>query len=315
MNQKSNILITSISDKIPLLHTVRSSVRLNYPNVKVFVADSDERCLASYLDTNFLKIPKLEKLSEKFIIELCSKHDVKLIIPTRDGELLFWSSIKEKLKLEGIFVLTSPLKTTRICLDKLSFSNIGPLKNCNVIPSYKEIELVEHEKFVVKERFGSGSKKLGINVDKREAIHRAKYMNEPIFQPFINGKEISVDIYCNSKGEFIGCVSRERVLVKNGESKITKVINDKKIDLIAKSLADTLHFNGPFLIQLIKNSKGYYLIECNTRFGGASTLSIKSGLDVFKWSIMEIFEPNIEINYQKTIKPIVMVRIKTDLFL
>jgi carbamoyl-phosphate synthase large subunit len=37
----------------------------------------------------------------------------------------------------------------------------------------------------------------------------------------------------------------------------------------------------------ILGDEGLQIIECNTRFGGASTASIAAGLDSFYWSLLE----------------------------
>ena len=37
----------------------------------------------------------------------------------------------------------------------------------------------------------------------------------------------------------------------------------------------------------------FFLIECNPRFGGASTLSIKAGLESFKWAYLEALNLDI----------------------
>jgi carbamoyl-phosphate synthase large subunit len=45
---------------------------------------------------------------------------------------------------------------------------------------------------------------------------------------------------------------------------------------------------GHAVFQLIQSSTGgLHVIECNARFGGASTLSIAAGLDSFYWFLLE----------------------------
>ncbi|MNC49272.1 carbamoyl phosphate synthase-like protein [compost metagenome] len=38
---------------------------------------------------------------------------------------------------------------------------------------------------------------------------------------------------------------------------------------------------------IIDHAGEYHFIECNTRFGGASRLSVEAGLDSFYWFLLE----------------------------
>ncbi|MNL47781.1 carbamoyl phosphate synthase-like protein [compost metagenome] len=52
--------------------------------------------------------------------------------------------------------------------------------------------------------------------------------------------------------------------------------------------AEKLGLYGHVLFQVIIDNEGKYnFIECNSRFGGASRLSIECGLDSFYWFLLE----------------------------
>ena len=54
------------------------------------------------------------------------------------------------------------------------------------------------------------------------------------------------------------------------------------------SFAESLRLYGHILFQVIKNGNGdFYFVECNARFGGASSLSVAAGLDSFYWFLLE----------------------------
>ena len=68
-----------------------------------------------------------------------------------------------------------------------------------------------------------------------------------------------------------------------------------------------------FVLQFIIDNKGkIHVLECNARYGGASSLSIKSGLKSFQWFL----EHN---NFNKKLfipkKQITQVRYEDNLFL
>lgn len=315
MSVNFNILITSISDKIPLLDIIMETIKNNQYNINVFIADSNQNCVASYYHKDFWKMPRDESLDKLSIIDFCKKNNIKLIIPTRDGELFFWSKLKDELNNLGITVLISSINSVKICYDKLLFSTIEISNNAVVIPTFRELDRVTSDRVVVKERFGSGSSYIGLNLNKQDAIELAKTMKNPVFQPYKDGKEYSVDIYCDLKGGYIGSISRERVLVKNGESKVTTTFYDEQIDHICKNFTLKNKFCGPLVLQYIKNNNNYYIIECNTRFGGASTLSIKAGLDVFNWVIQELEGARDKIIFNKKSKQMTQIRVSKDFYL
>ena len=63
----------------------------------------------------------------------------------------------------------------------------------------------------------------------------------------------------------------------------------------------------------IKKEDNYYLVECNTRFGGASTLAYKMGLKSFYWFLCE--ENGIKFKYNKAKKNLRQIRVKQDIYL
>ena len=60
--------------------------------------------------------------------------------------------------------------------------------------------------------------------------------------------------------------------------------NLKKFNLILLNL----NLSGHVILQaIIDENEHIHLIECSTRFGGASTLAIRAGLDSFYWAYLE----------------------------
>ena len=70
---------------------------------------------------------------------------------------------------------------------------------------------------------------------------------------------------------------------------------------------------GHSITQVIKKEDNYYLVECNTRFGGASTLAYKMGLKSFYWFLCE--ENGIKFKYNKAKKNLRQIRVKQDIYL
>jgi len=314
---KSNILITSISKKIPMINNIKKSSNKFGKNINIFGADINKNCIGRYFVYDFWEMPKTDDLSIDELIKFCKSKNITMIIPTRDGELLFWAKHKNRLSEENINVMISDYKVVEACIDKLLFFQKCKELGYSAISTFSTIEKVNSDNIVVKERFGAGSRKIGIGLNKNEAIERGKKMESPIFQPFIEGKEISVDMYISKTGEVKGVVTRRRDLVINGESQITTTFRNKELEEMCNDFAKDFKLYGHIVLQIMIDNKGKFnIIECNSRFGGASTISIASGLDSFYWFILESNGVDIkEYPFYRLENEIKQVRFVEDLIL
>lgn len=297
-----NALITSISKKVPLVHAVKAAARRFSYKMKVIGGDMNESCVASYFVDGFWKMPCQSELSFELVLEFCQKNNVGAIIPTRSGELEFWAEIKDKLVEHQIYVMVSGKESLKICIDKLIFSQYLITKGFNAIPSYESIERIDSVGYyVVKERYGSGSKGIGLKLTKAEAELHAKNLKNPIFQPFIEGKEYSIDVYVSKNGMAKGVVVRTRDVVENGESQVTTTCRHEELERTCTQIAEMIGLYGHVMFQALVDKRGKtYIIECNPRFGGASTLSISVGLDSFYWFLQESIGSNNTFSFVRS---------------
>lgn len=283
-----NVLVTSISKKIPLLRAVKKASERVSTNFKLIGADNNEQVIGRYFVDHFWKMPKLTRLSIDELIDYCEKNKVKAIIPSRDGELMFFAQYKDILQKNNISVMVSNKESIQYCIDKLLFYEYGKKLNYPVIKTSRTIELLDSHLFVVKEQFGAGSTSIGLKLTKEEAKKHATSLEKPIFQPFINGQEYSVDLYIAKDGRSKGVIVRSRDVVIHGESQVTTTRRFPELEQLAQKFACDFKLYGHVVLQVIEDDRGdFHIIECNSRFGGASTLSIAAGLDSFYWFLKE----------------------------
>lgn len=283
-----NILITSISQKVPLIKCVKQAVQRCYKNGRIIGGDSSENIVGRYFVDDFWLMPPTERLNIETLLKYCRQNSIKAIIPTRDGELSFFAAHAHTLRENGIGVMISSYETVRSCLDKLLFFKVLNNLNYPAIPTVTNINELTCESYVVKERYGAGSRNIALNYAKQNALEHASSMDNPIFQPYIEGREVSVDLYVGQDGRCKGAVARNRELVVNGESQITRTIRDEKLESMCAGIAEQLGIYGHAVFQvLIDFEDNYHVIECNNRFGGASSLSLAAGLDSFYWFLLE----------------------------
>jgi len=200
--------------------------------------------------------------------------------------------LRAHLREEGIETMVSDLEAVLLCNQKLKFFEAMQVLKLPVVETVVSLKDLQSERVVVKENEGAGAKQMEMNLLPREAAAFAQQLSYPIYQPYIRGPEYTVDLYLNQKGKVHGAVVRLRELVVDGESQITRTVNIPEIEQLCREAAEALHLVGHVLFQVIQSEENgnYYLLECNPRFGGASTLSIAAGLDSFLWFFQETMQ-------------------------
>ncbi len=312
-----NILITSASKKIGLIKSVKKAAKKISNEIKIYTGDLNPNAICKYFSDDFYIMPKTIESNKKDILYWLEVNNINSIIPTRDGELLFWANWKAELLTYGINVMVPNSQTVDFCLDKLLFSSKCNQLQLPAITSSLEINEFNSVTYVVKERYGAGSISIGINLNKELALIHAKTLENPIFQPFIAGREISVDAYISKSGTIKGLITRFRNVVENGESLITETFYDENLYKNLTVILKKLNLYGHIILQIIIDlDNTIHIIECNSRFGGASTISIEAGLDSFYWFILEANGDNIDnLPFQLKKQKITQIRFPKDLII
>jgi len=313
----NNILVTSTSSKTSLVFSIKQAIAKIGINMLLYSADSSPNVIAKHFTDKYWNMPLITKISADEIISYCKQENIGFIIPTRDGELTFYSSLKEELEKEHISVMVPNSDAVNKCLDKLLFYKTCINIDLPVIDTSENIYSIDACKYVVKERYGSGSLSIGIDLAKDEAASHALTLKNPVFQPLVKGKEYSVDTYMDKNGNIKGIISRERIKVVNGESKITQKVEKQQLEDITRKLVERFDIYGHSVTQIIIDDNNVpHILECNTRFGGASALSIASGLDTFYWFLLESMGEDItKYPFLKAKESLKMIKYETDLII
>ena len=67
---------------------------------------------------------------------------------------------------------------------------------------------------------------------------------------------------------------------------------------------------------IVDSSKNIHVVECNNRFGGASSLSLEVGLDTFYWFLRESLGETLEsYTFNRSIQEKKQIRFPTDLII
>lgn len=280
------ILFTSVGRRVELMQAFKKAAKELNVDLTIVGADITESAPALYFcdETQIVcRIREPEYIPQ--LLTICEKEQIDCLIPTIDTDLLLLAENKDKFEQIGTKVLISAVDKVQLCRDKRFtadyFLSLG-LKSPMPIDDVEKYDL-GYPAFI-KPKDGSSSidaYKVNNEADLRTY---AKKIADYIIQPFISGREFTIDIFCDYEGNPVYITPRERLAVRAGEVLKTQIYQDDvMIEEMKKLIADYKPC-GQITVQLIQdeNSGDNYYIEINPRFGGGAPLSIKAGADSAK---------------------------------
>lgn len=278
-------LVTSASRKLPLLRAIAAEL-----GDDVVAGDRDPRCLAAYAWPAFWQMPDLDESSVDDVVDAVLARGFTHVIPTRDADVALLATRRAEFAARGVGLLASPPAAVALCQDKVAFADALTAASLPAIQtqSVDDLASVSHGRFVVKERYGAGSRGTALDVDVDAARAAAETLQAPVVQPFVSGTELSVDAYRARDGRVLGLIARSRDVVVNGESQVTTTVDPAPYSSVVTDALDVLGVEGHAVIQLIDNADGLRIVECNPRLGGASTLALAAGLRSLAWFAAEV---------------------------
>jgi len=265
---------------------------------KIIAIDCDPYASGFFLADKYFVIPKTsESAFENSIIKIIEDNDIGLILPTNESTLNFFSGKKSFFQEKGIHCLFNDPSVMEICEDKWKF--FETLQN-NIQPPETSLVLLSSFPQIVKPRKGSGSR--GFNVI-NESINYIHNNNQSmIYQEYLPGKEVTVDILYDMCGNYLYSVCRERMAVKAGISTKGRVFHDEIIENESKKICDLINIKGPINIQFKQNTKGKWkILEINPRFGGGTIFTHLAGINIVKF-IMYIINSSVSVFPENKIK-------------
>lgn len=314
-----NVLITSVSRKVWLVKAFRVALRRAGIKGRVVSVDADPLSAGLYASDRQYLVPRSDNRNFiSFILKVCKKEKINLIVPTRDAELLIFAKNRIKFMRYNITVAVSDKAIVELCNDKYKFYQFLK-KNDFQTPivfglKHQHLTAVTYPA-MIKPRFGSGGKYCFKVENEKQFKFFINFAPQPIIQEFIKGQEYTVDLSCSLNSNIIAAVVRKRIEVVAGESYKGITVNDEGIIDVSVNFARKIKARGHITLQFIKNCDSAYLIEVNPRFGGAAALGIKAGANTPLFLIQELNGVNLKPHLGKMREGLIMLRYTKDIFL
>lgn len=275
------ILFTGVGRRVELIQAFRQAALVLDMGLKIYGADMAGTAPAlAYCDGTRKVCGMRDPDYIRQLVSICAEDNINLVIPTIDTDLLVLSEHTVDFENVGTNVLISKPDKIAICRDK---NNTGVFfKSCGLKAPETYHDKNEYPgpfPCFIKPKDGSSSINAYKVENEEELEAYAARIEDYVIQPFIEGKEYTIDIFCDFDGNPIYITPRERVQVRAGEVLKTKIcLNEKMIDE-SRLLISKFKPCGPITVQLIHNhatGENYY-IEINPRYGGGAPLSMRAG--------------------------------------
>lgn len=301
-NKEIHILFTGVGRRVELLQAFRQAALVLNINLKMYGADIKRTAPAlAYCDYVRIVCGMKEPQYISELVNICQTDSIDLLIPTIDTDLLILSQNVDKFPV-FTKVMISRSDMIAICRDKNLTSQFFIDHGLNA-----PLPVNDYKKYnrgfpaFIKPKDGSSSINSFKVEDEEQLETFANKVDDYIVQPFVAGKEYTIDIFCDWEGNPVFITPRGRLAVRAGEVLKTQIFLDYQMIEESRIICDAFKPCGPITVQLIRDEKGIdWFIEINPRFGGGVPLSMKSGARSAESILRLLCGDNVEYSQPQT---------------
>ena len=224
--------------------------------------------------TRWFKVPRSDSPDFKgALTKIVESEGVRVVVPTNDLDLIPLSELAAPLSASGVWAIVGDPTAVRTARDKKTTSDflhkIGLPCPWTELAAHTDPALNAHD-VVAKPRDGSAS--VGVFYPENQRWIRNYRFADYVVQKYVDGMEVTTNVYLSGYGEVHSVVSHSRLEVRSGEVSKAVTINEPALVEYARVIAKNLALLGPFSFQAIVPDQGKpQIIEINARFGAADT--------------------------------------------
>ena len=289
-----NILITSAGKRVALTRYFKETLRRFFPDAKVYTTDKNPvMAPAGYVSDECIQVPVVTAAEyPALLLQLCIEHEIGMVIPTIDTELILLAEEKSLFEERGIHLIVSNLSLIQLCRDK---RNTGAFLEQHGIRVPKEIDKY-HPTFPLFAKPYDGSLSKNLHYIQHPEELTPEILEDPklLFMEYIDKnvyKEFTVDMYYGKDHRAKCIIPRERIEIRAGEINKGRTVKGYLLDYLKARLDKLEGCIGCICIQLFydERTEDVVGIEINPRFGGGYPLSYMAGGNFPEWLIREYF--------------------------
>ena len=225
------ILFTGAGRRVELFRAFRQAALVLDRNLKLYGADMAGTAPALLYCDHIRRVVAMKDPGYiDQLLDICGEDKIDLLIPTIDTDLLVLAENKQRFEAQGTRVLISRPEMIRICRDKNLTSQF--FVDCGLsapMPVNDHRAYASGYPAFIKPKDGSSSINAFRVNDEAELAEYAGRIGDYIIQPFVDGTEYTIDIFCDLDGRPVSIVPRERMAVRAGEVLKTKICMDPRM--------------------------------------------------------------------------------------
>lgn len=287
----TNVLLLSAGRRVELAQAFASEIKARGLHAKMLATDmKPELSAVCQMVDVAVKAPRVNDPSYiDFLLSTCKAHQVGMVIPTIDTELLLLAQYRDVFAEEGVHLIISDEALVRDCRDKRLTASLF----CNLgidTPRIFERSALQFPCFA---KPYDGSCSVGASV-----VHDVNMLSDAMladekmmFMELIDGShtEFTVDAYYDQTGQLVCFVPRQRIEVRGGEISKGVARRNQVYDYLLPKLTRLEGAKGCITLQLFSNFQTgrFAALEINPRFGGGYPLSYSAGANYPGWLIDE----------------------------
>ena len=304
--KKVNILLSAVGRRDYLIDYFKD---LSDYVVRIIAVNSIEDTTAMWkADASYISPEIRSKDYIPFLLQVCEKESVDIIISLFDLDTLFLSYNKNKFDEIGVKLIMPEFNIVETCLDKLKMSSYLSDNEFDTPITFTGLDEVERAlenrtidfPLIIKPRWGQGSIATEIVYDNIELYHAHKllsrkikstsishietlnFKNTLLIQEFIKGQEYGVDCINDLKGSSKAVIIKKKITMRAGETDAAVTVLDDAINEVISRLGNMIKHISIVDIDVIKSDGRVYIIDINPRFGGGYPFSQAAGVNLPK---------------------------------
>ena len=249
-------------------------IKQNFKNIIIDGTDIKLRKNNNSLYNKIFKVPSPKKKSYLNSIKKLSE-DYRVLIPTTEDEIIFFSKYKYFLKKK---VLINSKRIICIFSSKLNTFKYLKKKKFNVPKFCVKLNTIKkfEKPFFLKKDFGHGNKNYKIILSSKDFFFVKRLKTNWIAQEYLNKDYKEYTCGLIRLKNFCDVVILERKL-KGGFTSYAKRVENKKIKKSLIRLAKTINLQGCINVQLKYKKNRYAIFEINPRI--SSTVLMRDMLN------------------------------------
>lgn len=313
-----NILLTSVGRRGYLVEYFKQ-----IDGCRVYVANSHKTHVFALADEGVESPLIYSNEYIDFLLDYCIKNKIDVVISLFDVDLMVLAKNKHKFEEKNIRVIVSDERIIDVCNDKWNTYKFLKENGFKTPKTYLHTEDVIKEigvgnlnyPVIIKPRWGMGSigvyiaenqeelnvfyNKVKRTIEETYLIYesRENFDKCVVIQEMLKGEEYGMDVINDLDGNYQSTVIRRKLAMRNGETDIAEIVENKEIHDASVKLSSALGHIGNLDSDAFLVDGEVYILEMNARFGGGYPFGHIAGVNlplaIVKWLRGEKAEENL----------------------